>query len=99
MERLFEVMQIKVLAKALKLEYVEVRGGLMNLRFHEQAKLPEQGLRSLMESWKDRLEFLSPRACRLTLPEQDWAAMYPRANTILQDLYQSMKQEQEAVGT
>jgi hypothetical protein len=92
-------MQIRVLAKALKLEYVEVRGGLMNLRFHEQAKLPEQGLRSLMENWKDRLEFLSPRACRLTLPEQDWASMYPRANTILQDLYQSINQEEVRTGS
>ncbi len=94
MERLFEVMQIKVLAKALQLEYVEVRGGLMNLRFHERAKLPEQGIRALMDSWKDRLDCLSPRAYRLTLPEQDWASMYPRANTILQELYQSMAKEE-----
>ncbi len=90
MERLFEVMQIRVLAKALKLEYVEVRGGVVNLRFHEQAKLPEQGLRSMIESWKDRLEFLSPRACRLTMLEQNWAGMYPQVNTILQELVQSV---------
>ena len=94
MERLFEVMQIKVLAKALQLEYVEVRGGLMSLRFHERAKLPEQGIRALMDKWKDRLDCLSPRAYRLTLPEQDWASMYPRANTILQELQQSMAKEE-----
>lgn len=94
MERLFEVMQIKVLAKALQLEYVEVRGGLMNVRFHERAKLPERGIRALMDSWKDRLDCISPRAYRLTLPEQDWASMYPRANTILQELYQSMAKEE-----
>jgi transcription-repair coupling factor (superfamily II helicase) len=94
MERLFEVMQIKVLAKALQLEYVEVRGGLMSLRFHERAKLPEQGIRALMDSWKERLDCLSPRAYRLTLPEQDWASMYPRANTILQELHQSMAKEE-----
>ena len=94
MERLFEVMQIKVLAKALQLEYVEVRGGLMSLRFHERAKLPEQGIRALMDSWKERLDCLSPRAYRLTLLEQDWASMYPRANTILQELHQSMAKEE-----
>ncbi len=94
MERLFEVMQIKVLAKALQLEYVEVRSGLMSLRFHERAKLPEQGIRALIDKWKDRLDCLSPRAYRLTLPEQDWASMYPRANTVLQELYQSIAKEE-----
>ena len=90
MERLFEVMQIRVLAKTLMLEYVEVREGLLNLRFHEQAKLPEQGLRSMIEVWKDRLEFVSPRACRLTLLEDEWATMYPQVNTVLQNLVQSI---------
>ena len=92
MERLFEVMQIKVLAKALKLEYVDVRNGLANFRFHEQAKIPEKGIQTLMEKWKDRIQFLSPRAFRVTLPHPDWAGMYPSVNAILQGLFQSVSQ-------
>jgi len=95
MERLFEVMQIRVLAKTLKLEYVEIRQGMVNIRFHEQAKLPEQGLRQLIDVWRERLEFLSPRALRLTLAQQDWGEMYPQVNTLLQGLVQSMAQQEE----
>ncbi len=96
MERLFEVMQIRVLAKTLKLEYVEVRHGIMNIRFHEQAKLPDQGLRQLMDVWNDRLECLSPRAFRVTMAEQEWGGMYPQVNTLLQNLVQSMDKHEKS---
>jgi len=96
MERLFEVMQIRVLAKTLKLEYVELRHGLVNIRFHDQAKLPDQGLRQLMDTWKDRLEFLSPRAFRVTLEKQEWGEMYPQVNALLQGLVQSIAKQEEA---
>ncbi len=94
MERLFEVMQIKVLAKAMKLEYVEVRNGIFSLRFHDKAKLPERGLQDLIDSWKDRIEFLSPRALRLTLPEDEWSGMYAQVNTLLQELLQSIQEDE-----
>ncbi|MGV7227223.1 MAG: transcription-repair coupling factor [Nitrospirales bacterium] len=90
MERLFEVMQIRVLAKTLKLEYVEMRQGVVNIRFHEQAKLPDQGLRQLIDIWSERLAFLSPRAVRVTMAEQEWGEMYPQVNTLLKGLVQSM---------
>ena len=96
MERLFEVMQIRVLAKALKLEYVELRHGLVNIRFHEQAKLPDQGLRQLMDVWKGSLEFLSPRAFRVTMAQQEWGEMYPQVNTLLQGLVQSLAKQEES---
>jgi len=95
MERLFEVMQIKVLVKALKLEYVEVRNGLTNFRFHEQAKIPEKGIQALMEEWKDRIQFLSPRAFRVNLPNPEWAKMYPHVNTILQGLFQAVAKTED----
>ena len=90
MERLFEVMQIRVLAKTLKLEYVDMRDGVVNIRFHDQAKLPEQGLRQLIDTWKTSLEFLSPRAFRVTMEDTEWERIYPHVNTFLQDLVQSM---------
>lgn len=96
MERLFEVMQIRVLAKALKLEYVELRHGLVNIRFHDQAKLPDQGLRKLMDVWKGGLEFLSPRSFRVTMAQQEWSEMYPQVNTLLQDLVQSLAKQEES---
>ena len=94
MERLFEVMQIRVLAKTLKLEYVELRHGIVNIRFHDQAKLPDQGLQQLMDVWKDQLEFLSPRAFRLTLVEQEWGEMYQQVNPLLQGLVQAMAKQE-----
>ena len=42
-ERLYEVMQVKLLAKSLKLESVEIRGKAIVIQFHHQAKLPEKG--------------------------------------------------------
>jgi transcription-repair coupling factor (superfamily II helicase) len=96
MERLFEVMQIRVLAKTLKLEYVELRHGVVNIRFHDQAKLPDRELQQLMDIWNDRLEFLSPRAFRLTMLEQEWGEMYPQVNTVLRGLVQSIAKQEEA---
>ena len=96
MERLFEVMQIRVLAKTLKLEYVELRHGVVNIRFHEQAKLPDQGLQQLIDVWNDRLEFFSPRAFRITMAELEWSEMYPQVNTLLQGLVQSIAKQEEA---
>lgn len=90
MERLFEVMQIKVLAKALQLEYVEVRKGLAHIRFHERAKIPEGGIQALMEAQKGLLQFVSPRAFHVTLPGPDWPVMYTAVNTMLQGIYQSV---------
>jgi transcription-repair coupling factor (superfamily II helicase) len=95
MERLFEVMQIRVLAKTLKLEYVELRHGVVNIRFHEQAKLPDQGLQQLIDAWNDRLEFFSPRAFRITMAELEWSEMYPQVNTLLQGLVQSVAKQEE----
>lgn len=96
MERLFEVMQLRVLAKTLKLEYVELRQGVANIRFHDQAKLPDQGLQQLIDGWKDQLEFLSPRAFRLPLVEQEWGEMYGQVNTLLQGLVQAMAKQEES---
>jgi hypothetical protein len=84
------------LAKALKLEYVEVRHGVVNIRFHDQAKLPDRELQQLMDIWNDRLEFLSPRAFRLTMLEQEWGEMYPQVNTVLRGLVQSIAKQEEA---
>ena len=95
-ERLFEVMQIRVLAKTLNLEYVELRHGTVNIRFHDQAKLPDQGLQQLMDVWHHQLEFLSPRAFRLTMVEQEWYEMYPQVNTLLQGLVLSMAKQEES---
>ena len=97
MERLFEVMQVRVLAKTLKLEYIEVRQGVVNLRFHEQAKLPDQGLRELIDQWNENLEFLTPRAIRVTMEEQEWGDMYPQVNTVLQSLAQSISKTESPV--
>ena len=67
-----------------------MRQGVVNIRFHDQAKLPDQGLRQLIDIWSERLAFLSPRAVRVTMAEQEWGEMYPQVNTLLKGLVQSM---------
>lgn len=85
-ERLFEVMQIRVLAKQLHLESVDARGGSMALTFHQKAVMPEAGIRWLIDHAGARLRFPSPRSCEIKAGPQDWPGVVKELNTILQGL-------------
>ena len=60
-ERLYEVMQVKILAKALKLESIDLQGKTFVIKFHDQAKLPDDGIQWLLNRCHHRLRFLSPQ--------------------------------------
>jgi len=85
-ERLYEVMQIKLLAKALKLESVDIQGNSIIVAFHEVAKLPEEGIQWLLQRCQGAIQFLSPLAFQRDMPSDDWEILYPELNTILQGL-------------
>ena len=85
-ERLYEVMQVKLLAKALKLESVEIQGSSIIIAFHKQAKLPDEGIQWLMDRCQDAIQFLSPLAFQREMPSEDWRVLYAELNTILQGL-------------
>ena len=86
-ERLYEVMQVKLLAKALKLESVEVQEKSIIIAFHDTAKLPEEGLQWLLDRCRGNIQFLSPRAFQRHTDSDEWVTLYKELNTILQGLY------------
>ncbi len=95
-ERLYEVMQVKLLAKTLKLESVEIQGTLIVIAFHEQAKLPEEGVQWLLDRCHDAIQFLSPLSFQREMPSEEWDVLYPELNTILQGLNRYARTQEEA---
>ena len=87
-ERLYEVMQVKLLAKSLKLESVEFRGKAIIIQFHHQAKLPERGIQWLLDRCQERIHFISPRSFEVNTPQDDWHTLYAELNSVLQGLNQ-----------
>jgi transcription-repair coupling factor (superfamily II helicase) len=82
-------MQIKLLAKALRLGSVEVRGRSLILIFHEQAKLPDLGIQQLINHYQGRIQFLSPRSFEIRTLHDAWPEQYGELNQVLQGLTQS----------
>jgi transcription-repair coupling factor (superfamily II helicase) len=85
-ERLFEVMQIRLLAKQLRLNSIVVQPDGVVIVFDPKAKVPETAIRRLMDQHKTRLTFLSPLSFRLGMPHEDWGLIFPQLNATLQTL-------------
>ncbi|MEX5217549.1 MAG: transcription-repair coupling factor [Nitrospira sp.] len=85
-ERLFEVMQIRLLAKQLRLHSVVVQPDAVMITFDPKAKIPEAAVHHLMDQYKKRLRFLSPLSFQVQIPHEDWGLLFPELNAILQTL-------------
>jgi transcription-repair coupling factor (superfamily II helicase) len=85
-ERLFEVMQIRVLAKTLRLATVEVKPAAAVLAFDPKARMPEAGIRRLMDRYQRRLRLLSPLSFELSMPQSDWPTLFSELTAALQTL-------------
>jgi transcription-repair coupling factor (superfamily II helicase) len=85
-ERLLEVMQIRLLAKTLRLATVEVKDAAAVLTFDPKAPLPEAGIRRLMDRYQRRVRLLTPLSFELTIPRGEWSAVFPELTTALQSL-------------
>jgi transcription-repair coupling factor (superfamily II helicase) len=85
-ERLFEVMQIRLLAKQLRLQSVVAQPDAVVITFDPKAKIPEAAVHRLMDQHKKRLRFLSPLSFELRMPHEDWAAIFQELNATLQTL-------------
>ncbi len=83
-ERLFEVMHIRLLAKKLQLESLDVTNGNVALTF-ASAMAPER-LAWLMQYSENRLQCLSPVACALAMPFDDWSDVVAELKTMLNGL-------------
>ncbi len=85
-ERLFEVMQVRLLAKALRLSSVEAKPGAVAITLDPKARMPEAGVRQLMDRYQRRLRFLSPQSFEIQMPAPEWQTLVPELTAVLQTL-------------
>ena len=85
-ERLLEVMQVRILAKSLRLASVELRGQSALFAFDPKASIPEAGIRTLMDRHPRRFRLLGPRSFELQLTEATWPGQAPELTAALQIL-------------
>jgi transcription-repair coupling factor (superfamily II helicase) len=85
-ERLFEVMEIRLSAKALRLASVEAGPGGARIAFNPKHPVPENGMRRLMDRYQRRLRLASPTSFELQIAAQDWTGLFPELNAALQTL-------------
>jgi transcription-repair coupling factor (superfamily II helicase) len=85
-ERLLEVMQLRVHAKRLRLASIEVHGQTVKLGFQPKATIPEGAVHRLMDQLKKRLRFLSPVSFEIHMRSEDWPSIFSELNLILQSL-------------
>jgi len=85
-EGLFEVMQLRLLAKSLRLASVEVKPGTVVITFDPKGRVPEAGVQQLMDRYQQRLRLRSPLSFELQTPQPDWPVLFPELNEALQTL-------------
>ncbi len=85
-ERLLEVMQTKLLAKAARLTSIEVKTGSVVMAFDPKAQVPEEGMRRLLDRYHHRLRVLSPLSFELHQLQPDWPTLFPELTAALQTL-------------
>ena len=85
-ERLLEVMQLRIHAKRLHLASIEVHGQGVTVVFRPKAVIPETSVHRLMDQLKKRLRFLSPTSFEIQMRQDDWPSLFSELNAILQSL-------------
>ena len=85
-ERLLEVMQVRLQAKALRLTSIELKTGSVVVTLDGKSKVAQTAIQRLMDRYKSRIRFLSPLAFELQMPHQDWASIFPELTATLQSL-------------
>jgi transcription-repair coupling factor (superfamily II helicase) len=85
-ERLFEVMQVRLQAKALRLASIELKTGSVVVTLDGKSKVARTAIQRLMDRHKSRIRFLSPMAFEFQMPHQDWASIFPELTATLQSL-------------
>ncbi len=99
-ERLLEVMQLRIHAKRLRLTSIEVHGSSAVLTFGPNALVAEGAIHRVMKRFQKRLRFVSPRSFEIRMPREDWTTVYVELNAALQslDLCDTNCQETNAPG-
>jgi transcription-repair coupling factor (superfamily II helicase) len=85
-ERLLEVMQLRIQAKRLKLTSIDVHHRSVTVTVRPQAALAEASVHRMMDRLKKRLRFVSPLSFEIQMPHEDWPSIFSELNTTLQSL-------------
>jgi transcription-repair coupling factor (superfamily II helicase) len=85
-ERLLEVMHLRIQAKRLRLAFIEVHHQSVRMALSPKATIPDEAVRRLMDRFKKRLRFLSPLSFEIQMLHEDWPAIFSELNTTLQSL-------------
>ncbi len=85
-ERLFEVMHLRIHATRLKLTSIEVHGRTATITIRPTAAVEEAGIHQLMDRLNTRLRFPTPRSVEIQMPHDDWASIFSELNATLQSL-------------
>jgi transcription-repair coupling factor (superfamily II helicase) len=85
-ERLLEVMHLRIQAKRLRLASIEAHQKSVIVSFGPKAAVSDKSINRLMDRLKKRLRFLSPLSFEIQMPGEDWPAMFSELNTTLQSL-------------
>jgi transcription-repair coupling factor (superfamily II helicase) len=85
-ERLFEVMEIRTLAKGLRLASVEVAKGSAVITFSGSSGALETGMRRVIDRYQRRFRLVSPTSFELQMPPGGWSAVFPELSAALKTL-------------
>jgi transcription-repair coupling factor (superfamily II helicase) len=85
-ERLFEVMQIRLQAKALRLVSVELKVQSVVVTWDGKSSISQTAVQRLMDQHKTRVRFLSPHSFELQMPHQNWPSIFRELAATLQTL-------------
>jgi transcription-repair coupling factor (superfamily II helicase) len=85
-ERLLEVMQLRMHAKRIRLASIDVHGHSATLSLNPKATMPDRAVHRLMDQFQKRLRFLSPLSFEIRMPTEDWPSIFSELNSTLQSL-------------
>ena len=88
-ERLFEVMHVRLLAKKLNVESLEAENGTITVTFAANATISQERLDWLMTYSEGRLQFLSPVSFAIAGDLDDWSTVVSALTTMLNGLLDS----------
>ena len=97
-ERLFEVMEVRLLAKALRALAVQVRAASVAFSFDKEGLPPQAGLQALMDQYRARLRFTTPTSFELLGVDPAWKTVFPEVKRVLQVLASYDKNRPLAAG-
>jgi transcription-repair coupling factor (superfamily II helicase) len=85
-EQLFEVMEIRLLAKILHVADIQVSGEAATFTLDKKSVPAQTAVQALMDQYGTRLRFTAPYAFRITGIANEWKTTFPEVKRVLQVL-------------